>query len=280
MTALDKLRDIARQLSFAGIDEAAKEAEVIITETLGIDRVSLYSGRYEISEEDSERISSIVLRRIKREPLQYILGYVEFLGLRFKVGKGVLIPRPETELLAQEAIKILKTRDAHNVLDLCSGSGCIAITIAKYLPHVFVYGIEISETALSYAEENALLNNVKNVRFLRGDLYEPLRLTMPQITFDMIVSNPPYIRSEDLGSLQPEIRDWEPIEALNGGSDGLYYYRRILESCRDFLVKNGDILLEVGNCKGVMDIASSHNLKVISVIQDLSGIERILHLTI
>lgn len=281
MTALDKLKEVSAILKTAGIEDAPKEAEILITETLGIDRTSLYSGRYKITEDDSRRIDSLLQRRLKREPLQYIFGHVEFLGLRFNIGRGVLIPRPETEMLAEEAIRILKSKkpSGANILDLCTGSGCIAITIARHLPESFVYGVDISEAALSYAEENALLNDVRNVRFLRGDLYEPLKIG-PEIRFDMIISNPPYIRSEDIKSLQPEIRDWEPLEALNGGEDGLEYYRRIIGGCRDFLMDKGEVLLEVGDSRGVIDIARSYNMRVLSVIKDLSGIDRVLRLSL
>lgn len=282
MTALDKFREVSRLLKTSGIEDAPKEAEILITETLGIDKASLYSGRHEISERDSKRIDSLVLRRSKREPLQYILGHVYFLGLRFNLGKGVLIPRPETEILAVEAIKILKNKKAEEayVLDLCTGSGCIAITIAKHFSDTSVFGIDISDTVLRYAEENALLNDVKNVIFLKGDLYEPLRLMNSQMKFDMIVSNPPYVRSKDIRSLQPEIKDWEPVEALNGGEDGLEFYRRIIGECRDFLTDSGDLLLEVGDIKGVIEIARSDNLRIVSVIKDLSGIDRVIHLSL
>lgn len=282
MTALEKFREVSRLLKTFGIEDASKEAEILITETLGINKTSLYSGRHEISESDSKRIDSFVLRRSKREPLQYILGHIDFLGLRFNLGRGVLIPRPETEILAEEAIKILKNKKAESasVLDLCTGSGCIAITIAKHFSNASVFGIDISDTALRYAEENALLNDVKNVIFLKGDLYEPLRLINPQMRFDMIVSNPPYVRSEDIRSLQPEIKDWEPVEALNGGEDGLEYYRKILEGCKEFLVDGGDLLLEVGDIRGVIEIARSHNLRIVSVIKDLSGIDRVIHLSL
>ncbi len=277
MTALEKFREVSRLLKSFGIEDAPKEAEILITYATGIDKTSLYSGKYEITEEDAKRIDSIVIRRSRREPLQYILGYVEFLGLRFNLGRGVLIPRPETEILAQEAIRTLKNKKGY-VLDLCTGTGCIAIAIAKNFPEVTIFGIDISEVALRYAEENARLNNTMNIRFVRGDLYEPLRSMIPMVGFDLIVSNPPYIRSDDIKSLQPEIKDWEPLEALNGGHDGLYYYRRILGECRDFLAEDGTVLLEVGDSKGVIDIATENNLKVLSIIKDLSGIERVVHL--
>lgn len=277
MTALEKFREVSRLLKSFGIEDAPKEAEILITYAIGIDKTSLYSCKHDITDEDSKRIDSLVIRRSRREPLQYILGYVEFLGLRFNLSRSVLIPRPETEILAQEAIRTLRDKNGY-VLDLCTGSGCIAITIAKNISGVTVFGIDISEDALRYAEENARLNSTRNIRFLKGDLYEPLRLMIPQLRFDLIVSNPPYIRSDDIKSLQPEIKEWEPLEALNGGYDGLYYYRRVLGECRDFLAEDGTVLLEVGDSKGVIEIARENNLKVLSIIKDLSGIERVIHL--
>lgn len=277
MTALEKFREVSRLLRSFGVEDAPKEAEVLITGVLGIDKISLYCGRYEITEEDSKRIDSLANRRSKREPLQYILGYVEFYGLRFNLGRGVLIPRPETEILVQEAMKILKNSKGY-VLDLCTGSGCIAITIAKKNPDVIVYGVDISEDALRFAKENALLNDTRNVKFLKGDLFEPLRLISPRIKFDLIVANPPYIKSEEITSLQPEIKDWEPLDALNGGSDGLGYYRRIIGECRDFLAEEGTVLLELGDSNGVIEIAKDNGFKILSIRRDLSGIDRVIHL--
>lgn len=277
MTALEKFREVSRLLRSFGVEDAPKEAEVLITGVLGIDKISLYCGRYEITEEDSKRIDSLAIRRSKREPLQYILGYVEFYGLRVNLGKGVLIPRPETEILVQEAMKILKNSKGY-VLDLCTGSGCIAITIAKKNPDVIVYGVDISEDALRFAKENALLNDTRNVKFLKGDLFEPLRLISPRIKFDLIVANPPYIKSEEITSLQPEIKDWEPLDALNGGSDGLGYYRRIIGECRDFLAEEGTVLLELGDSNGVIEIAKDNGFKILSIRRDLSGIDRVIHL--
>lgn len=279
MTALEKFREICRLLKSFGIEDAPKEAELLITSILGITKTSLYLGKYEITEEDSKKIDSLTIRRIRREPLQYILGYVEFLGLKFNLGKGVLIPRPETEILALEAIKTIKNKNGY-VLDLCTGSGCIAITIAKSFPEAIVFGVDISEDALRYAEENARLNNTKNIQFLKGDLFEPLRLMSPKIRFDLIVSNPPYIKSEDIKSLQPEIRNWEPLEALNGGPDGLYYYRRIISELRDFLAESGTVLVELGDSNEVMEIAKANNFKVLSITKDLSGIDRVMHLVL
>lgn len=276
MNAIDKLKEISVFLEFKGIEDSAKEAEILITETLHIDKSKLYIGSLEISDEASRYIDSLAERRANGEPLQYIIGHVEFLGLVINVGKGVLIPRPETELLAEEAIKQLSVhglRTRFTVLDLCTGSGCIALAIAKHLPEVFMYGIDQSDVALSYARKNALLNGIDNVTFLNGDLFAPVK----GMRFDAIVSNPPYIKTGDIQTLQKEVKEHEPLEALNGGEDGLNFYRRILKHAPEYLKENGMIILEIGfeQADDVLLIASKSGFGRVDFIKDYSGIERI-----
>src|SRR4030042_3662278 len=252
MKALDKLREATELLKQYGIEDANREAEIIAIHCLGTDRTVLYRDNPEIHEEEIERIDELLRRRSKREPLQYILGYVDFYGLKIKVGKGVLIPRPETELLAEEAIKAVK-REALSVmriLDLCTGSGCLALALAREFPDAKVYGTDTSENAIRYAKENAELNCINNVTFLEGNLFDPIaelatRQPSP-VTFDLIVSNPPYIRRNDIKNLQLEIKDWEPVEALNGGEDGLDYYRAIIPGAKGYLKEGGYLILEIG----------------------------------
>ena len=209
-----------------------------------------------MSEAESRQIDALASRRTRREPLQYIIGHVEFHGLKIKVGQGVLIPRPETELLAEEVIKAVqrsafsvqrKSKDSElqtsnselRILDLCTGSGCLALAIAKHFPDAEVYGTDISKDAIKYAKENAELNGIRNVTFLKGSLFEPLSQLLTHnsslLTFNVIVSNPPYIRSGDILNLQPEINKWEPRNALDGGEDGLSYYRTILSEAPKYL---------------------------------------------
>src|SRR3989337_2036889 len=216
MRALDKLKEPTEFLKRYGIEDAGREAEIIITHCIGINRTVLYRDNPKIREEEIERIDEFLKRRSKREPLQYILGYVDFYGLKIKVGKGVLIPRPETELLAEEAIKAVK-REALSVmriLDLCTGSGCLALALAKEFPDARVYGTDTSENAIRYAKENAELNCINNVTFLLGNLFNPIEKLVTHhssfVTFDLIISNPPYIRRNDIKNLQLEIKDWEP----------------------------------------------------------------------
>jgi release factor glutamine methyltransferase len=283
MKALDKLREAKELLEQYGIEDANREAEIIITHCLGIDRTVLYRDNIEISKEELERIDEFLKRRSKREPLQYILGYVDFYGLKIKVGKGVLIPRPETEILTEITIETVK-REALSVmriLDLCTGSGCLAIALAKEFPAAKVYGTDISKVAIQYAEENARTNRIGNVTFLEGSLFEPIKklpaVDCPLFAFDLIVSNPPYIKRDDIKNLQLEIKDWEPVEALDGGEDGLDYYRAIIQEAKGYLKREGFLIFEIGagQSEEVRKIAKDAGFADTSLIKDYAGIERI-----
>ena len=283
MKALNKLREAIELLEQYGIEDANREAEIIITNCLGIDRTVLYRDNIEISKEELERIDEFLKRRSKREPLQYILGYVDFYGLKIKVGKGVLIPRPETEILAEITIETVK-REALSVMriiDLCTGSGCLALAVAKEFPAAKVYGTDISKVAIQYAEENARTNRIGNVTFLEGSLFEPIKklptVDCPLFTLDLIVSNPPYIKRDDIKNLQLEIKDWEPVEALDGGEDGLYYYRAIIPEAKGYLKREGFLIFEIGagQSERVRKIAKDAGFGNISLIKDYAGIERI-----
>lgn len=289
MTAIDKFKDVTAFLKLAGIGDAPKEAELIITEALKISKTELYSRSLSISKGISELIDNYVLRRVQGEPLQYIIGHVDFYGIKISVGKGVLIPRPVTELLVQETIKILmiyslrykdkeiaeyKIQDSKfKILDLCTGSGCIAIAIAKHFPNSNVYGVDISERAIKYAIKNAKDNNITNVHFIEGDLFK----TLDSHDFDCIVSNPPYIKSSEIVNLQREIRDYEPLEALDGGEDGLKFYRRIFKESPRFLKRDGLLIIELGinQAIDISKLATSSGFRNVRFIRDYSGIERI-----
>jgi release factor glutamine methyltransferase len=287
MNVLDKLKEARKLLGMSGIENAGREAELIISHCLGIDRLTLYRDIPWIPKDIISKINGLLQRRIKREPLQYILGHMEFHGLKIRIGSGVLIPRPETELLAEEAIKTLRVnppsppfskggREGFEILDLCTGSGCLALALAREFPEAQVYGTDTSEIAIRYAKENAKLNGINNVIFIKGSLYEPVKELL--ITFDLIVSNPPYIRRDDIKSLQPEIKDWEPIEALDGGEDGLDYYRAIIPEAKNYLKEGGYLIFELGNnqADAVRKVAGDAGFINISLIKDYAAIERIL----
>ena len=293
MDSLDKIREAREFLEKSGIDDAGREAELIISYCLGIDRLILYRDNPKISQEQISEIEEFLKRRSKREPLQYILGYTEFHGLKIKVARGILIPRPETELLAEEAIKVVKIQRINAssppppplgkggmgggvaILDLCTGSGCIALALAKEFPYAEAYGTDSSQVAMAYAKENAAINGIKNATFLRGNLFEPVK---KPATFNLIVSNPPYIKKNDIKMLQPEIKDWEPAEALDGGEDGLDYYRVITPESKRYLREGGYLMFELGmeQADAVRKMVEDAGFIDISAIKDFAGIERIL----
>jgi release factor glutamine methyltransferase len=305
MNSLYKLRTAREFLKKSGIENTIREAEMIISRLLGIDRVTLYRDNPQIPEKCISKIDELLRRRAKREPLQYILGYTEFCGLKIKVGKGVLIPRPETELLVEKAIKIFRIQrinlplpphpplgkggqrggsnsslilhpSSFNLLDLCTGCGCIALALAREFPDAQVYGTDISEIAIRYAKENAKLNKIKNVAFIKGSLFKPVKKSLN--TFDLIVSNPPYIKRNDIKNLQIEIKDWEPVKALDGGEDGLDYYRAIIPEAKNYLKECGCLMFELGvsQANGVRKMAEDAGFVNISLIKDYAGINRIL----
>jgi len=299
MNALSKLGTAREFLKKSGIEDAIREAEMIISRLLGIDRVTLYRDNPQIPEKCISKIDELLRRRAKREPLQYILGYTEFCGLKIKVGKGVLIPRPETELLVEEAIKTVKREtlgvmrkakyseqtlnsslithySSLSILDLCTGTGCLALALAREFPDAQVYGTDISEIAIRYAKENAKLNKIKNVAFIKGSLFKPVKKSLN--TFDLIVSNPPYIKRNDIKNLQIEIKNWEPVKALDGGEDGLDYYRAIIPEAKNYLKECGCLMFELGvsQANGVRKMAEDAGFMDISITKDYAGIERIL----
>jgi len=300
MKALDKLKEATKFLEESGIEDAAREAEIILLHCLGTDRTAFFRDNPGIPEHVIEKINECLKRRSKREPLQYILGSLDFLGMKIKVGKGVLIPRPETELLAEEAIRIVRSKESEvrsqippsppllkgggggiSILDLCTGSGCLALALAKEFPLAYIYGTDISEVAIRYAKENAEMNGISSVNFLQGSLFDPIAhlvtgYSLP-VMFDLIISNPPYIRKDDIRNLQAEIKDWEPIVALDGGEDGLNYFRLIIAEARNYLKQNGCLMLELGisQAYAVRTIAEQADFTDISFKKDYAGIERI-----
>lgn len=304
MRTIDKLREITKCLTSNGFEFAEKEAEILVRHGLHINTVEIYRDNPELTEEQVWTLEDILRRRLRSEPLQYILGYEEFLGLRLLVAPGVLIPRPETEFMAEQAMKAVNgqqlTVNSKNqnfqlpssrfsVLDLCTGSGCLALALAKAFPYFKVYGSDISEIAIEYAKENAGLNCINNVTFLTGNLFEPVeRLFTPLerkpcsgfltgFTFDLIISNPPYVKTDDIKNLQPEIRNREPTFAIDGGADGLDFYRELIPAARRFLNDQGLIILEVGACQSreVAEIFEASGYIQTGIIKDYAGIERI-----
>jgi len=231
------------------------------------------------------------------EPSQYIIGEQEFWGLAFKVTRDVLIPRPETEILVEEAIKTvssksevvsgnnniqLTTHDSRfTILDLCTGSGCIAVSLAKEIPDCHIYAVDVSEKALYVARENAERHGgvADRINFLQGDLFGPLKCLKLVKRVDLIVSNPPYIAKTMMKDLQPEIRDYEPEIAVYAGEDGLDFYRRIISEAPKYLAKDGCILLEMGygQAEEIKKLIEQHKaFEHIDIKKDFAGIDRVI----
>jgi release factor glutamine methyltransferase len=242
-TVLKVLRWTAEYFAERGITGGRLDAELLLCEGLGFDRVGLYLN-YDrpLTPGELKDFRDKVARRARREPLQYILGEAEFWSLPFKVGPGVLVPRPDTETLVEEALK--RVVPPSLVLDVGTGSGAIAVALARELPGARVVGMDNSPQALSLAAENVRLNGVDDrITLQEWDLQKQGLSGGP---FDLIVSNPPYVPEGDLACLMPEVRDFEPRQALCGGVDGLHFYRLLIPAASGCLKPGGWLLFEVG----------------------------------
>lgn len=257
-----------------------QESELLFSEILGCDRAALYFDKsIMFTKKESAQVASVLRRRMRGEPIDYILGKTEFMGLEFQVTPEVLIPRPETEILVETALlSVSGKRPAAGgvrILDVGTGSGCIAVSLAKLLPSARVDALDISGKALSVARENASLHGV-TIEFIHGDAYTLYALRHTQ--YDMIVSNPPYIATGQIDTLQTEIQ-YEPRLALDGGSDGLAFYRAIAFSAPQLLKEKGMLILEVGSGQRneVKKILQNHeNLEIMNIVKDYSGIDRVI----
>ncbi len=222
-----------------------------------------------------------IRRRYRREPLQYITGKQEFWGLEFIVTPDVLIPRPETELLVESAIEIVKGADHRaTIVDLCTGSGCIAISLAAEIKNAVIFATDTSEQALAVARENARRHGVSDrIRFLPGDLFDPLGELDIRSSVDIITANPPYIPSGDLPALQPEVRDYEPAVALVAGPDGTEIQRNIIGNAPAFLTARGVLAMEMGMGQaGALRAAAEEtgSYASVEIHKDLAGIDRVI----
>lgn len=276
------------QLSKAFCMDPKIDAQELYCYLTGLDKVSLFlKAEEEVDPEIEEKYMELIRRRAERIPLQHITGVQEFMGYTFKVNPHVLIPRQDTETLVTEAAKTiqstpreklsffekLKGRKEWDVLDLCCGSGAVGISLAKICSNVRVTATDISAEAVKTAEANAEDLRVK-VRFLTGDMFEPVKGRK----FDMIVSNPPYIRTNMISILQEEVKDHEPLNALDGGRDGLDFYRTIVEKAADFLKPEGFLLVEIGHDQGEdlrKMLKDSGKYSPAVVIKDLPGRDRV-----
>lgn len=260
----------AMLLEAAGIGDAKNDAWLLFEMVCKMDRKFYYMHMEDDVPEDVFKEYEIALNeRSKHIPLQYIVGETEFMGLKFKVNSNVLIPRQDTETLVEEALKVVKP--GMEVLDMCTGSGCIIISILHNVKDVKGYAADISKQAVNVAKENAKSNET-SVLFERSDLFEKITGT-----FDVIVSNPPYIPTDVIPGLMPEVRCFEPVEALDGREDGLYFYRRIITEGREYLKNGGFLLFEIGYEQGtaVSELMREAGFSEVCVKKDLSGNDRV-----
>lgn len=259
------------QLQNAGIDDARLDAWYLLEHVTGITKASYYGHPEEEVEEEKvlDYLEKIRIRST-RVPLQHITGEQEFMGYPFLVNRHVLIPRQDTETLVEEALHM--SHSGMRVLDMCTGSGCILLSMMKMKPDMEGVGCDISEEALKVAEENRKRLNVNNVRFIQSDLFEHM-----EGTFDMIVSNPPYIRTDVIRELQDEVRIHDPWIALDGKEDGLYFYRKIVHESGRFLKSGGALLFEIGCDQGkdVSELMKASEYSDVKIKKDLAGLDRV-----
>lgn len=276
-TILEILQWTTSYFQEKGIQSPRLTAEVLLAHTLQQDRMYLYV-HYDqpLEPEERQRFKTLILQRIQGTPTQYLTGVQEFWSLGFRVTPAVLIPRPETEHLVETAIELARTLSAPTILDLGTGSGIIAISLKHELPQANMYASDVSETALSIARENAgsLLAEGAQITFCHGDLFEPF----PAMTFDLIVSNPPYISEPDYAALACEVRDHEPRLALYAGKDGLDVYHPLIAGAAGHLNAQGVAVVEIGYGQkdAVVKIFEQHRFQIERIVPDYAGIERVI----
>jgi release factor glutamine methyltransferase len=253
------------------------DAEILLAHALKTDRVSLYTNfEKPLHSKELKAFKSLIIRRAKREPVAYIIGKKEFWSMEFEVNKFTLIPRPETEILVASAIEILKKNVNAKVLELGTGSGVIAITLAKEIEDILIFAVEISYKAIKTARRNAILNGVeKKINLIVSDFFSCIKRHGRK--FDLIISNPPYIKTREWKPLSLEIKKFEPKNALLGGEDGLKNFRIIAKNAKDYLNYGGWLLLEIGETQGEMIIDmlnKEKSYKFSEIVKDYSGKDR------
>lgn len=271
----NKGRDV---LMKAGIEEAAWDARLLLEHVCGTDRnYLLVHGDKEVDSDKEASYLQMIDMRAKRIPLQHITGVQNFMGLDFKVNEHVLIPRQDTEILVEEILRQMS--DSSRILDMCTGSGCILISLLHYNNWCEGVGVDLSESALEVANENAsaLLGNKSPqpvYKFIRSDLFENV-----EGKYDIIVSNPPYIRSEVIETLMPEVKEHEPRMALDGSEDGLYFYRKITELGKEYLKRGGMLYYEIGHDQGeeVSEIMRAAGFSDVQIVKDYAGLDRVVY---
>lgn len=270
MTAIELLNEGKKALMEV-TDEYELDAWYLFEHATGIARHEyLMDSEVNVPDEKCEVFRGYISRRSKHIPLQHIVGTQWFMGLEFEVNEHVLIPRQDTEVLVEETLKVLK--GGEKVLDMCTGSGCIIISLLKNAKLSEAVGVDVSVDALGVAKANAV-RHAADVKFVKSDLFTELGRTK----YDVIVSNPPYIETEEINHLMPEVREHEPMLALDGGADGLVFYRKIINESGKFLNSDGYLLFEVGHNQAdeVCRLMEEAGFKDVMSIKDLCGIKRV-----
>ena len=266
-----------------GIESARLSAELLLAQSLGCERIGLYTNfDQEVPELVLARFRELVGLRAKHVPVGYLTGKAYFYSLEFKVNPNVLIPRAETELLVEQVVSMCRTSHfaSPNILEIGTGSGCVAVALAKNLPHAVLVATDICATALEVAKENAKIHGLsERIEFAQGDLFEALgeEAGEPR-SFDFIVSNPPYIAREEMPELQAEVREYEPLVALLAGEDAMVVHKRIVQGAENHLAEGGKLLMEMGYGQGELAkelLEESGYLKEVRTVRDLQGHERV-----
>ncbi len=283
MTTKRTIEGVKKELAAAGIENPQREARFLVEGICRVSRGDMFlHSEMLLTDTEQEQVAQAVQKRLVGWPLQYLIGEWEFYGYPVYVGEGVLIPRPETELLVREALTVLGSlqKESPAVADLCSGSGCIAIAVAREYLSARVTAVEKYDDAYGYLERNIIKNETENVMPVKADVLGPLAQSLAGM-FDVIVSNPPYIKTADMKTLQREVR-FEPSEALDGRKDGLHFYREITTRWKTCLLPGGTLLYEIGQDQGesVAAILQENGFTDIQVMQDYNKLNRIVRGTL
>ncbi len=273
-----KIDEAARRLAACGIESARLDAELLMAAAAGVTREAAVTGSIELSPATLDNFESMIARREKREPIAYIVGHKEFYSLDFEISPAVLIPRPETEFVVAAALEFIAGAPDARVLDIGTGSGAIAIAIAVNAARARVTAVDISADAIAVASRNARGHRVEDrVTFRRGDCFEILDGGPAFGSFDVIVSNPPYLDDAEIAALEPEMRGYEPRIALSAGAGGLGVIRRIAAGAPRHLASDGELIVEVGEgqAAAVAKLVEEAGLRVVCVINDLAGHPRV-----
>lgn len=266
-----------KMLKSRNIDTARLDSQLILGKVLNKDKIYLMiNSSEEVEKEKEEEFLNLINKRMENMPVRYILGEVDFMGLDFYIEEGVLIPRSDTEVLVEEVLKIIGEDEKLYVCDLCSGSGAIGISLAYYRKNIMVDLIDFYEKPEEISKKNIVKNNLENqVKFIKSDLLkEPIKELKK---YDIIVSNPPYIKEDVIETLMDDVKNYEPRSALSGGDSGLIFYERIVEESKKVLKENGILAFEIGYDQGdsVSNIMKNNGYIDIKVVKDLAGLDRV-----